>query len=388
MSDRERSARDLPSPAVVCEAISKRFGSTVALDGVGLEVASGEILALVGPSGCGKTTFLRVVAGFERADAGRVVIAGREVAGPRTFVEPDARRTGFVFQDYALFPHLSVAENIGFGVAKSVRRQRVAEMLELLDLGGLGDRSPAGLSGGQQQRVALARALAPRPEVMLLDEPFSNLDADLRVRVRAEVGEILRRSGTTTVFVTHDQQESFDIADRVAVMRAGRFEQVGRAEEIYHLPRTRFVADFVGEADFLPVRVDAGEVISELGALPPGGVDIPAGDAEVMLRPEDIVLGPPGLGPEAIVTRRRFQGPTTLTSVRLQSGRPVTCAHSSQHVFAVGERVSVQLNVDHVVLFRGEQALARLAARPLTGTDVGTENDPSTTTQGGARDGA
>jgi iron(III) transport system ATP-binding protein len=366
---------------VVCEGLSKRFGSTVALDRIDIEVASGEILALLGPSGCGKTTFLRVLAGFERADAGRVSIAGREVAGPRAFVEPSERRVGFVFQDYALFPHLSVADNVGFGVPRSQRRHRVAEMLELLDLGGLQDRSPAGLSGGQQQRVALARALAPRPEVMLLDEPFSNLDADLRVRVRAEVGDILRRSGTTTVFVTHDQQEAFDVADRVAVMRAGRFEQVGRAEEVYHLPQTRFVADFVGEAHLLPVRVEGDRIVSELGAVPLGVARLEAGEtAEVLLRPEDIALGPPGVGPEATVTQRRFHGPTTLTTIRLSSGREVTSAHSSQRVFAVGSLVSVRLNVDHVVLFRGEHALARLDARPVTGTHIPPEipeNDPT-----------
>ena len=340
----------------------------MAVDTATLSVTQGEILALLGPSGCGKTTFLRLVAGFERADAGTIVLDGKAVSREGLFVAPERRRVGFVFQDYALFPHLSVSANVGFGVDREGRDERVARTLALVGLEGLGARYPHELSGGQQQRVALARALAPGPAIVLLDEPFSNLDADLRERVRSEVRGILQTAGTTAVFVTHDQEEAFDIADRIAVMDHGRIEQLGRPEEIYHTPATRFVADFVGDADFLPVEVTADHVVTELGSFSLGGAAVAAGEAEIMLRPEDIRLTPSATA-VAEVTGRRFQGPLSLSTVRLPTGRIVTGAHSSQEIFPPGQRVEVRFQPDHLVLFRGDRRVAWIPARAKTGTD-------------------
>jgi iron(III) transport system ATP-binding protein len=362
-----RAAR--PHAAVVCRDITKSFGSVRAVDRVDLAVLDGEILAILGPSGCGKTTFLRLVAGFERPDGGSIELAGETVAAGGRFVPPERRRTGFVFQDYALFPHLSVAENVGFGVREQDRRRyRVAEVLRLVGLSGYERRYPHELSGGEQQRVALARALAPEPTIVLLDEPFSNLDADLRARVRGEVRDILRTAAATAVFVTHDQEEALGIADRIAVLRAGRIEQVGRPEEIYHTPATRFVADFVGRAEFLPAQVADGRVSMELGTFVlPGEVE--AGAGEIMLRPEDLRLS---VDPtqDNIVVGREFHGPMNISAIRLPSGRVVWAAHSSQTLFRDGERVRVAFRPDHLVLFRGETRAAWVPARPRTGTDA------------------
>jgi iron(III) transport system ATP-binding protein len=358
-----------PDLAVRATGLTKRFGKTIAVDGVTIAVEPGEILALLGPSGCGKTTFLRLVAGFERADTGEIELAGRPVVGDHVFVPPERRRVGFVFQDYALFPHLSVMGNVGFGVERNGRDERIAATLSLVGLGGLGERYPHELSGGQQQRVALARALAPGPAIVLLDEPFSNLDADLRERVRGEVRAILRTTGTSTVFVTHDQEEAFDIADRIAVMNDGRIEQLGRPEEIYHTPETRFVADFVGDADFLPAEVTADELVTELGDYPMNGVDVEPGPVEIMLRPEDIRLVRTRDRSAPEVVGRRFKGVLSLSTVRLQTGRVVTGAHSSQEIFTPGERVEIRFRPDHLVLFRGDRRVAWIPARVKTGTD-------------------
>ncbi|MBC8075555.1 MAG: ABC transporter ATP-binding protein, partial [Chloroflexales bacterium] len=242
----------MTSGAVVCRGVHKQYGAVRAVVDVDLTLASGQLLALLGPSGCGKTTLLRLLAGFEPPDTGTISIGGRQVAGPNGLVPPEQRRVGMVFQDYALFPHLSLKENIAYGLPRSNGRDaRVAELLALVGLESLGTRSPHQLSGGQQQRAALARALAPGPAVMLLDEPFSNLDASLRRTVRSEVRRILQAAGATVLFVTHDQEEALSLADQVAVMLEGRILQVGRPATIYERPTTREVAAFVGAANFL-----------------------------------------------------------------------------------------------------------------------------------------
>ena len=247
----------MTTPVVELADVTKRFGEVVAVDGVTLELIQGETVSILGPSGCGKTTLLRLIAGFERVDAGEVRIEGRPVSLVNSHVQPENRNVGMVFQDYALFPHLTVGQNVSFGLGKLSReegRRRLSEVLELVRLGDLEDRYPHELSGGQQQRVALARTLAPKPVTLLLDEPFSNLDANMRVEMRQEVDAILRESGSTTVFVTHDREEAFAMADRVGVMQHGRMEQTDTPDALYHEPATPFVAQASGICDFYRVR--------------------------------------------------------------------------------------------------------------------------------------
>ena len=340
---------------LVLDRVTKRFGpdGAPAVDGLSLRVEEGEIVALVGPSGCGKTTTLRLVAGLESPDAGRITLRGRVVSGPGVAVPPEERGVGIVFQDYALFPHLTVAENVGFGLPRGARRPRVREVLDLVGLLGLDARYPHELSGGQQQRVALARALAPAPAVMLLDEPFSNLDTDLRAQMRDEVERILRSSATTAVFVTHDQEEAFTLADRVGVLRAGAIEQLAPPAQVYHRPATRFVAAFVGAADFLPGAVRGEGIVTEVGTF--ANVDaLPAGArVDVMIRPDDISFVPDAEG-RGTITRRYFRGSETLYCIRLASGHRVHSSQPSASVLPAGMRVRVSSHVLHVVAFPAE----------------------------------
>jgi iron(III) transport system ATP-binding protein len=327
------------------EGVTKRFGAVIAVDGASLCVARGEVVALLGPSGCGKTTLLRLVAGFERPDAGTVEIAGRKTSGTGTWVPPEQRRIGMVFQDYALFPHLTTAENVGFGLPRRARLARVAELLSVVGLDGMGARYPHELSGGQQQRVALARALAPAPELILLDEPWSNVDPSMRESLRAEVTEIIRPLGVTVVLVTHDREEAFSLADRIALMRDGAVIQEGTSEELYFAPASRWAAEFVGAGNVLSGRVVNQLVQTPIGAFPANGASA-NGAARVLVRPEllELELDPVG---EAQVVGREFRGHDVfyrvlLRDVELVSQRPST------EVVPLGSRVSIRLHEGHV----------------------------------------
>ena len=326
--------------AIRCAGLTKSFGPVLAVDGVDLTLERGRFLALLGPSGCGKTTALRLIAGFEPLDAGMIEIAGQVVARDGFNMPPERRRVGMVFQDYALFPHLDVAKNIAFGVPRGPERgARIVEALRLVGLEGFQTRMPHELSGGQQQRVALARALAPGPDVVLLDEPFSNLDASLRAQVRAEVRQILAAAGASAIMVTHDQEEALSQADVVAVMQAGRVLQMASPVDLYQRPASRQVAAFIGEANFLPGQADGLVARCELGTLP---LATPArGEVEVMLRPEGLTLaadqGAPGAG--GVVTAREFYGHDQLVMVRLPSGMIVKARLGPGDAVRVGERV-------------------------------------------------
>ncbi|MFL5516627.1 MAG: ABC transporter ATP-binding protein [Gemmatimonadales bacterium] len=318
------------SPFLQLDGLVKRFDGTLAVDRVSLALERGEMLALLGPSGSGKTTTLRLLAGFESPDAGRVLVDGEDVTG----VEPVARRFGMVFQHYALFPHLDVGANVAFGLESLGVRgaeldRRVAEALALVDLTGFERRRIGQLSGGQQQRVALARALAPEPKVLLLDEPLSNLDPSLRERTRHELRELIRRLGITTVLVTHEQEEAFDLGDRVAVLRQGRLEQVGTPDELYAEPANLFVGGFVGRSSVVPAMVlgpaDAGnEVRVAIEGVEwhlEGVGAAAAGPAELLLRPEALRFGPEGPGALPVtVLASRFVGPGALFATATETG--------------------------------------------------------------------
>jgi len=339
------------------EHVTKRFGADrpPATDGLSFTVESGRILALLGPSGCGKTTTLRLIAGFETPDQGRIAIAGRTVADADRgiHVEPEARGVGVVFQDYALFPHLTIGQNVGFGLertSRSERRARVAQVLDLVGLTDFAERYPHELSGGQQQRVAVARALAPAPTLILLDEPFSNLDADLRAQMRDEVEKILRATGTTAIFVTHDQEEAFTIADQVGVLDQGRLEQVGAPEVIYHNPATPFVAEFVGAADFLPGLVSREGIVTEIGVFGNLNERALGSRVRVMIRPDDVTFVPDAAG-EAVIVRRYFRGSENLYCLDLPSGHRVHSSQPSSATFPNGLRVRPEAHVLHVVTF-------------------------------------
>ena len=343
-------------PIIELTKVTKTYtgGGTPAVEDISLVVEKGEVLALLGPSGSGKTTVLRLIAGFEVPDEGRVLLRGSEVSRPGYCLPPERRGVGMVFQDYGLFPHLTVAKNIAFGLYRysvSERRRSAGEILALVGLTGFEHRYPHELSGGQQQRVALARALAPNPIVVLFDEPFSNLDPDMRSRMRQEVHQILKRVGMTAILVTHDHEEAFAMADKVGVLNSGRVEQLGTPETIYHIPATPFVADFVGQADFLPGEVGPdGLVRTEIGQFP-NEKGYPVGDSiMVMIRPDDIRLVPDPKGIARVVSRQ-FRGSENLYALSLQSGQIL---HSSEHsvsVFAPGTRVRLRLTATHTVLF-------------------------------------
>lgn len=341
------------APALRVRGLSMAYGDHPVLRGLDLEASRGEFLALLGPSGCGKTTALRLIAGFERPHAGVIEIGAETVcdanAAGAFWSPPENRRVGMVFQDYALFPHLSVARNVAFGLPRSMRDRnaRVASALQTVGLAGLGSRTPDRLSGGQQQRVALARALAPEPEIVLLDEPFSNLDADLRATVREDVRQILRDAGATAVLVTHDQEEALSIADRVAVMLNGQILQVGPPEELYHRPATKVVADFVGDAQYVAGIADGRRARTCLGEIPLIGAH--HGQVDILLRPEMLRLTPEPTsddhhsGVPATITSRAFFGHDQLLTLRLDSGETLKGRLGAYGGFRPGDRVNVSV---------------------------------------------
>ena len=353
------------------ESVSVQYGggraAHPAVQAVTLGLAAGQIGVLIGPSGCGKTTLLRAVAGLEPLCGGRIRMDGRllDDAQAGLQVAPEARRIGMVFQEYALFPHLSVAENVAFGVQdlpRTERSARVQRMLELVGLSQVARRAPHQLSGGQQQRIALARALAPGPRLLLLDEPFSNLDVDLRERLAHEVRGILKETGTTALFVTHDQLEAFALGDVIGVMQRGRLEQWDDAYTLYHRPATRFVAQFIGHGVFTPARSDparaaeaGGCVHTVLGALEdleecPLPEAYPGGNCDVLLRADDIVHDDAS-AVKARIERKAFRGSAFLYTLRLAGGQQLLALVPSHHDHQVGEWIGIRAEVDHVVTF-------------------------------------
>ncbi len=333
-----------------------------AVQGVTLSLKAGDIGVLIGPSGCGKTTLLRAVAGLEHVTSGEIRLTKSVVSSAHLSVPPELRRIGMVFQDYALFPHLSVGRNVAFGIHQLPRAEqaaRVAEVLQLVGLEGSEHRYPHELSGGQQQRVALARALAPRPQLMLLDEPFSNLDVDLRERLAHEVRGILKAAGATALFVTHDQFEAFAIGDVIGVMNEGHLHQWDDAYTLYHRPATRFVADFIGHGVFAPATLvqQGNNVVAQtpLGDLTdleecPLPSSYPAGECDVLLRADDIVHDDHA-PVQAQIVRKSFRGSEFLYTLRLASGHTVLAHVPSHHDHALGEWIGIRAQVDHVVTF-------------------------------------
>jgi iron(III) transport system ATP-binding protein len=325
---------------------------------VSFVLESGNIGCLLGPSGCGKTTALRCIAGFENVQVGRILLNGEVLSSPGFTVPPEKRGLGMVFQQYALFPHLDVAANVGFGLRSlkgAEKQRRVAEVLDVVGLGGRENLFPDELSGGQQQRVALARALAPRPGMLLMDEPFSSLDTGLRVRLGTEIRDILKQLGITALLVTHDQAEAFAVADEIGVMREGRLEQWDTAYNLYHRPVSRFVAEFVGEGCFVPGQANGdGTVQIELGRLEPTEPMALAASqsVEVLLRPDDIVHDDHS-SQTATVLRKAFRGAAILYTLGLPSGRRVLALVPSHHDHRIGERIGIRLEADHVVVFQG-----------------------------------
>ncbi len=339
------------------KAIECRYQEQVAVRDFSLRVNAGELVCLLGPSGCGKTTALRAIAGFEPVLQGEIVLSNHVISRPGYTLAPELRQMGMVFQEYALFPHLNVTDNVCFGLrglTSKARRAAAAHLLEVVGLTGLGERYPHELSGGQQQRVALARALAPKPALILLDEPFSNLDVDMRERLSQEVRAILKNQGSTALLVTHDQHEAFAVGDRVGVMHEGAIVQTDTPYNLYHEPANRFVADFIGQGVFLRGTLTTPDTITtELGVIrgqqrhdwPPGS------EVELLLRPDDVVHDD-SAPLRAEVLSKAFKGAEIMYTLRLPTGSQVLSLFPSHHNHALGEHVGIKIEVDHVVAFK------------------------------------
>ena len=381
----QASSTTQPNPAVLLDSQSLAMEHMLQVDQLDIryagasqntvhrfsfQLAQGDIACLIGASGCGKTTVLRAIAGFQAIQSGHVTLAGRVLSSVTSQVEPQHRAVGLMFQDVALFPHLNVSANIGFGLdelPKPQRQRRIDALLDTVGLLGLGARYPHELSGGQQQRVALARALAPKPQLLLLDEPFSSLDAHLRRQLALDIRAILKREGVTALMVTHDQHEAFAFADQIGVMRNGQMEQWASAYTLYHEPSTRYVAEFIGEGTFLPgIRVrdsahDHQHVHIELGDITPHDHDLqrddhphePESAVDVLLRPDDVVHD--DASPlQARVLRKAFRGAEFLYTLTLPSGREVLALVPSHHDHAVGEMIGIRLEAEHVITFSAD----------------------------------
>ncbi|GAB4491953.1 MAG: ABC transporter ATP-binding protein [Anaerolineales bacterium] len=339
--------------------LTKQFSSATqpAVNNVSFALEDGEILALVGPSGCGKTTTLRLIAGLERPDSGRITINGVLAASESCFLPPEKRGVGLVFQDHALFPHLTVFENVAFGLQGRKRAEIqsiVSEMLNLVNLQSLARRYPHALSGGERQRVALARALAPRPILVLMDEPFSSLDADMRLEMREQVRNILKSMRATVVFVTHDQEEALFMGDRLAVFQRGRIEQIGAPEEIFHTSATRFVAEFMGDSDFLPGLVRPEGIETELGLLPQTFPSL--APVEVAVRADDIDFVADEAG-NAVIAARFFRGAFNVYRLRLDSGQTLHAFKEHTCLLPVGARVRARVSAGHpLTVFKKQTA--------------------------------
>ncbi|MFU8837343.1 MAG: ABC transporter ATP-binding protein [Thiohalomonadaceae bacterium] len=339
------------------EQVSIGYANKTVVENISFSLQQGEIGCLLGPSGCGKTSLLRAIAGFEPVMQGRIMLQGREVSSPAQLVPPEKRRVGMVFQDFALFPHLSVAKNIAFGLRdmpKLARQQRVRELLELVEMQGTCDKYPHQLSGGQQQRIALIRAMAPKPDILLLDEPFSSMDTELREQLAREVRSLLRRDGITAILVTHDQHEAFAMADHIAVLGEGRLRQWGTGFDLYHRPADRFVADFIGEGVMLPGKiVGKDRVATELGVVfgSMEGEEDAVAQVDLLLRPDDVIHDD-NSPMTAEVVGRAFRGAEYLYTLRLPSGQDILCMVQSHHQHEIGESLGIRLEVDHLPVFR------------------------------------
>lgn len=356
MNDQFPVANDMSEPLLKLTNISHAYEQVTTFSNLGFSLNKGQIACLLGPSGCGKTTVLRCIAGFESINTGAIHLKGRLVSAPNVSIPPHNRHIGMVFQDYALFPHLDVKSNIAFGLHqldKSPRSDRVSELLEVVGLTSVKDSYPHALSGGQQQRVALARALAPKPDLLLLDEPFSNLDSELRERLGHEVREILKQQNTTAILVTHDQHEAFAIADEIGVLHEGMLQQWDSAYRLYHEPTNRFVADFIGEGVFIPGKVLASDKIEmELGIV---SAKIPprcstGSHVKVLIRPDDIIHDDLS-AMTAQVAAKAFRGAEFLYTLELSSGTRVLSLVPSHHDHALGEKIGIKLEIDHVIAF-------------------------------------
>ena len=343
-------------PVLTLDSVDVSYGDHRVVKQVSLHLENGQVGCLLGPSGCGKSTLLRAIAGFESVTNGTIAMHGKTVSSQSKHVPPELRNIGMVFQDIALFPHLTVAENIAFGIQSlgSERRlERVKELLQLVGLEHTSDRYPSSLSGGQQQRIALARALAPKPSLLLMDEPFSGLDATLKETLVPDIRRILVKENITAIVVTHDQLEAFAIADKVAVMNEGCLEQYSAPFELYHLPETRFVADFIGQGDFLSAEIlNDQQINTELGILDitePHNFPVNA-KVDVLVRPDD-VLHDDDSNFFGLIISKQFRGTYFQYQVELTNGQKLLCLASSHHNHALGERIGIKLDLDHIILF-------------------------------------